>query len=937
MKNHCLTKKLICGIFASALIPLSAEIRNGSFNHFGTPPDAKTVEQIRAKNVKCPDAGQWPQWWSTNGANGEIAFPTGGRSGRYAKLTGKGLYLIGYHGLPMKGDFVLEFYARGKGALCANFYSYAKTGNGVRGISGPNTAKPVAVDLDNGNWERYRFRITCPENVFNVHPVFCALKGTVDLDDTRIFRNNDTMMYLADTEAALRREKGLPVMTDSIPVDADMKKKTEWFSALVKRFRSFQPPEERKKCCADILKTADELLPYLTTEGLSSIKGQNCSDMIILGRAMQTLMGERPETPAAPVVKEAAADRPKEPVRKAADGTVSIRSVVPGKILYREGDTGRVKIDFVNAGNVPVSGKLTVRLGYDIDSVRTIAENNIALPPGVSSKTIVFPVGEEMFGREAEVSFISGDGSVKAYGKEYFQVAKEFLRVMMHGNSRYMNLVHYFASEPTDFGVQIPTINKYFSGQPRYNLNYASRKGLIRHRRDIKHYKQTFYQCRSFCGGMGFEEIRKHPDYILYGANGQPEVDPVYGGDPNPFELAAPVERDPAARAKLLKGQKFLDLDISGWHHVCADFSNPEVVRYGTKCIVDFMNWIGLDGIYLDDVPCVQPGYNWQGIRNTAGKTKEQIADMNAEISKLWHSELRRLKPDIGSWCNGVNPNGCRWYRSLGMWERTMGMGVDIDKGKDVNDKLVKDLTSWKNTIFLFEVSHCFSVNHEGFMRYPDQWMKSLIESRDYMIQHLGGGVVFGYILVPKPPANDESNGYWPTLSYFHALTLATQHHHILYGPDETGLPSQQPFDQFATRYSALLWGRDIKTVPADKADVRIGTGKENIFYRDFIYSRDTEKGTDRIVHIARKYPLAKWDLSWSVQPPPLKNLSFSMPVPEGMKPVRVKCMRPYLSGEPTRIVEDFPEFKTENGRVSFELPPVYYYHMVTVSFEKEK
>lgn len=283
-------KKIASTIFILAVLPLTAEIRNGSFDRFGTPPDAKTVEQIKAKGIKCPDAGQWPQWWSANGAGGEISFPAGGKSGRHARLSGNKAYLVGYHGLPLKGDFVLEIYVRGKGAVCAGFYSYEKTPSGARGVSGAKAAKVVACDVDTEQWERFRFRVTCPDTVWNVHPFFQALKGTIDLEDVRIFRNNDAMMCLADTEVYLRRKKEIPAMTASLPIDEVMKKRTAWFSGLLEKFRKHQFQEDRQKAADGILKAAEQLLPYLVTEGLPNIKGQHNADMLILGSAMQFLM-----------------------------------------------------------------------------------------------------------------------------------------------------------------------------------------------------------------------------------------------------------------------------------------------------------------------------------------------------------------------------------------------------------------------------------------------------------------------------------------------------------------------------------------------------------------------------------------------------------------------------------------------------------------------
>ena len=148
-----------------------------------------------------------------------------------------------------------------------------------------------------------------------------------------------------------------------------------------------------------------------------------------------------------------------------------------------------------------------------------------------------------------------------------------------------------------------------------------------------------------------------------------------------------------------------------------------------------------------------------------------------------------------------------------------------------------------------------------------------------------------------------------------------------------------QLFDQFMTRYSALLWGRDVKTVPADatKALVTVaGDSEKDVLYRDFTYVRDGQDGArDYIVHLVRKYPLKKWDLNWSVQPKALGNLPVRFTVPAGMKAKSVKVMRPYLPDEKPEIVEGRIDFAAEGDSLSFTLPDMVYYLMVVVQLER--
>lgn len=296
-------KKLISTfLLSAALLPLSAEIMNGSFNALGTPPDAKAVEAIRKNGIKCPDANQWPRWWGAVGKGGEISFPVGGRfigrSGRFARITGKDTYIIGAHGKALKGDFVLELYTRGKGTLGIGFYSYERAGKGVKGAAPGNRASSATCNVDNENWERYRFRIVCPPALWQVHALFNAVKGTIDLDDLKIYRFNDAMLYLADAENHLRKKNAFPVMKPSFAIDEAMKKRTKWFADTFETFKKYPFKEDQKKTVDAIRNLAQQLLPYLVTDGLPNIKGQNVADMFILGSAMQSLMNGSRDIPA---------------------------------------------------------------------------------------------------------------------------------------------------------------------------------------------------------------------------------------------------------------------------------------------------------------------------------------------------------------------------------------------------------------------------------------------------------------------------------------------------------------------------------------------------------------------------------------------------------------------------------------------------------------
>ena len=920
-------------------LALGAEVRNGGFDVLALPPTREAVAKFREAGVTCPDAGQWAQWWNCIGKAGEISFPTDGGAGygRYAHLTGGSLMLTGYHGLRLSGDFVFEVCLRGTGEVEIGFLCYHDSGGGsVKSLYGGDAARNVSVKLSGGAWERYRFRIARPAELDLVHPRFRAKDGAVDIDNCRIYRADALMLRLADAEAVLRQTKFYD-SPGAVRADTEAYRRMRtWFAAVCGRFAKFAPAEAFKAETEAARKAVEALAPYVQLEGEGAIQWSRFCDVFLLGGALQQLMDEPMDFPGVEIPRTAAPKTAPASVSAAVDGVAL--AVVPRKILYKQGENGVADVTLDNATGATVSGVLKAALYLDVGTRRDLAPRKVTLKPGRNGVALTFPVGKEMFGREIRVTFRSDDGRIVRSAREYFQAADEFMRVMMHGRSRYNNLRHYFAHEPTDFGVQETEDRQYLSCQPLYKVNRPAIDAQVRtfKRRGIK---CSYYQNRAFGGIMGYEEVRKHPSYILYDANGQPQVDPVYGGTPNPFELAAPVEREKTRRAELLKGQKFLDLDLTSWQHVCADFTNPKVIEYGVECFIKYMQAHNRDAIYLDDTPSVNAGYRLSGEHCTRGKGMAEIAAMNTAIADLYHRHMRKLKPDVGSWCNGISPSSARWRRRTGMWECSMGMGVDVAEGRDVNDDFVRALTSYGNTMFLSEVQCCFREKADQPDREPEHWCAKLLEQRDYMIQQYGGSVVFGYLCLPDIKEPGDSNWFWPTLSHFHALTLATQHHHIVLGGTTDGYPSMQPFDQFMTRYSALLWGRDVKTVPADatKGLVTVaGDSEKDVLYRDFTYVRDGQDGgRDCIVHLVRKYPLKKWDLNWSVQPKTLGGLPVRFTVPAGMKAKGVKVMRPYLPDEKPEIVESRIEFAVEGDSLTFTLPDLVYYLMVVVQLER--
>lgn len=917
---------LYSALLASAVV--CADVRNGSFDRpGGNPPTQAQIEGYRKSGLECPDAKFWTPFWSPSGNKGKIEFLHPGVRGRFLRLS-KNAGIRGYHGLKLEQDVAMEVYLRGKGELSISFACYANIDKKAVFINPAQGIRPVYLKVDSQEWTRYTFAFERPGDVWNIHPYFTARQGTIDIDEVRIRHTGTAYLAIGKAEDRLRREKLFVIGKKDVALDENAKKFVEIFKKQQNALKSFSAAKYTNMPAQDLLKLMEEIQPYVTTDGVKSVKADHWNRMNALSYAVEALTENAAKLPGAPVksakvVKKVAINPNAAPL--------SIRNIKPSRIRYNEKDFGSVRYQIVNNTGAALPGTIRVEMFSGLNDKRTIHQRSAVLQPGAQTFTSSYNVGPETFGRELRITFESSKGTVT--GSEYFQVAKEYMRVMMHGNGKYQNFHHFFASETSDFGIKKTDDLEYLSAQPGYHMKWKSRQGWINHLKRSQGKIVSFYQAKAFAAQQGIDEVRKHPEYILYDENGQPARDFFYGGIPDPFEIASPIEINPERRKKVLDGRDFLDVKISGWHHYIPDFTNMDCIDYATKCIRDYQKAVGFDVMYLDNTPTVTVGYTYKGKQNISGLTPTDVANLNAEITHAWNSGLRKDNPDVGSWCNGVNPSSARWQRSLGRWVNTAGMGIDTPEFKDPNDNYIKAMTSYNNIMLLSEIQHLFSPRAEDDTRYPPKWLNICLERRDYLVQKYKSSVVVGYLGTPyRGPKPMPRNAYWPTLTYFLAYLTATQHHHIIY---TEAMPARDAFDQFVTRYSAFLWDKELVALSKDQAkkDFKVETPKE-LLWENFVYNRKYADSEITLMHLVRPYPLKKWDLEWDIPATMLKNVKVTFPIPAGKKPVLVKAMRPNLPEEKDEVVEKILPVVVKNGKVEVTVPDFSYYSMVAVQFK---
>jgi len=923
---------LMLSLFFAAPAAAQSLIFNSNLNPKGPKgpgPDAAHVKRLRASGWKCPEPEKWPMWWGPRGSNVTLeTFPTGGKQGAYCRISGKG-GSIACPAYPLKEwlkwvkeedhkkfgeDHLFGIWARGKGTLKVSFEAFGKSEDGKTvSVEGP---PPFTVRVDSDKWVRYSHVIHHREDIIRIHPAVGAPEGTVDFDELTLWPAEPARALLVEELEKLYGTGALIENMQMVAADETFFAKAAEFASAIKSFRAKRHSIDERiyQSMEDMI---EALSPYALTKGLTTVQVPYYNDMIALTRLLNRLAGQEVGEPSAITASEAVAapisHRPG--VRKIKQGAVMVVRIEPNKILYEEGEDASAKVTVKN--NTGREQKVTlVALQYaDLAGGREVARGNMSLPAGGEKTwTIRYNVGPQTYGRALEVQVLDAAGKELDRWQEYYQAGREWLRVQVFSSpSRYSNMGHYHASEPTDWGIQPTDAQEWISGQAGYHVNPANRRYQIKsaHSRGVK---STFYQNAGFCGIMGYEEMRKHPEYVLYDENGQFAGDPVYGGYPNPMELASPIEIGPKRKPE----KPYLNRTYTPWQHAPANLARDDVVEYGAKCIRKYAREQGFDGVFLDAVLGVSKGYGYDG-KPTVPDDKREIARMNARVRSIYERTLKEDNPDFGTWCNFSYP-ALDFFRSLG-YISIFGCGIGDD---DVSDEAIRAQTEWKNVSFLMEWQATL-YRGDSPDRHPKDCLNLLCENRDYIVQKYGGNAVVGYlqgmpISIDKP---GPSKWGWPAINYFMGQIIASQHRVIVAG----SFPSFEPSFQFQTRYSGLLWAPDIKLVPEAEKAVTVKTPEE-LWWKRLVYRRDTKGGYDLIIHLLRIPPTEKWDLNWVDEPAPLKGVSISADIGTGH--IRdVQACRPYYFEEEQQVVQKVLDAKVEDGKASVQVPPFRYYMMV--------
>lgn len=926
-------------LMGAAVTTAANSVRNGGLGRRGANPPyftQETVQKLREKGWTCPDVDRWPWWWSAWGARVKVDWPReGGRAGGYGRISGAAGYVSGYYGYPITGDLVLTVWTRGSGSLRPGLMAYAR--NEEKGVVGTAPLYPAPVAVKSEHWVRVRFLLRKTPELHTAHVMIGCPEGTVDFDEVDLRPATPADARVVAEEERLRAAGGLIMNADVVVVDDALREHVRLYRRAAADFgkvagRISAPLRESLRAN---MRTVD---PYVLRENKTAVHAQHYNEMLVLTRVLTVLAGQ-PAPAATPVTATPAAvaikHRPGE--RAARPATVTITNIRSNKVRYDENETAVTKATLVNTSAREYAGTLVVVMHLDVDGKREIARRAFSIPSGAKrTSELRYRVGPETYGRGIEVRFVEHGGTVVDSWQEYYAVAAEWFRVQQHTHNAqmksytvdpwvtYFNQSHNFAGEPTDWGVQVDMVEdleKYISSQPLYRLNMPARRARYAHLRRLG-IMGTFYQTFACSGQMGYEVIRQHPEFALYDPNGQPAVDPIYGGYPNPMELASPMETGPKRAAMNVKPH--LERKLNSWYHNAVNYARTDVVRYMAERIQEYAEFLGCGGVYVDGNVGVLAGLAYDGRPNTSGKYGDYVR-LNARNHNLFSEILKTGNPNFGTWFNWAKGSAEHWTAAGQTFYYGSGVGTDR------KDDAVRAATGWQNVMFLDETRSQFRPGDRD-ENYPDRHLTHLCDNRDYLVQGYGANVIIGYIgnyhgISTDAPGPDRWG--WATHNYFGAQLIATQHHFVSWF-----VPSWRPTIQFMTRYSRLIWAPDIKAVSEPEQLVQVES-QEALWWKRLVYRRNTNAGHDLIVHLVRVPPYEKWDLTWLDEPKPLDAVRIAVDAGQD-RLLSAHSMRPYYFDEPQQPVQRPVAARTIGGRVEIAAPEFRYHIMVVFRFEAE-
>ena len=380
-------------------------------------------------------------------------------------------------------------------------------------------------------------------------------------------------------------------------------------------------------------------------------------------------------------------------------------------------------------------------------------------------------------------------------------------------------------------------------------------------------------------GPLGFENARKHPEWILRNARGQFEGR-YMESNLRPEHLVAPGNHTP-------------------WTYVEPNFFREDVIDWALADLDAGVDGFREDGVYFDGRYVKRQGYDAYGDNLQKTLDRDGLNKRNMEKTK---AVLLDRHPGRFVWSNGPNPN---------LAETSL---LDHPRSGLLNETqwpfLLNPAMSCSTYRGLLE--SCLSSRNMCYL--PGKWTANPGKV------HIVGYICPSWTPKPTPGSYREC---WTMANHVMAILASTLSHPFAAGT------AIRPMKQMMTRYSEFLWHEDIE-VMKDGYKKFVADSLREIWYDDQIYVRRGKDFTDYYVHLVNVPEQERCDERTVEDPGEADDVEVSTKILRGK--FRAWAIQPHGYGaaklEPT-CAEVTP--KTVKDETVFAVPPFTYYTLLVI------
>lgn len=532
--------------------------------------------------------------------------------------------------------------------------------------------------------------------------------------------------------------------------------------------------------------------------------------------------------------------------------------VRPDKILYSPGEIAKFKIEIENDGE-SFTGNLRVFVIWEIEDNEKIFDKELEILKGKNKLEAKWET-KEVLGCEVRVELMQ-KGEIIGIARDYFNVCRseDALRVGIHVEyptlhtfsdesylkkipeyiyslrDGYGNIMEVFGWCPDNFAELAPERDVWVSA---YWQSKVALKKIIEecHKYGMKvlHYAAGYTWCRP-----GAEILRKHPEWGVYRATGQP----YWGGTLDVRKLD--WEKNP----ERMSGETFMGGGAQGGP---INFTLKEPLDYGINQLIESKKMFGWDGVRFDGhyVVWTKDAYDIYGKPAPPPDEAIKITAKNTEYTKR---KIKEIYPDYLFMFNAATH--------------------DYDTGEIDIDCIAqcKDGGATANEP-VRETSNTTSRWHK-WKDFKDLLVK------DADICRKNGGYAYAYLNPPWEVCPNVDRIQYPIL-------LASNNHPWFSFPnldrktDKGGshYPIQKNLFAFATRFSSILWGYGIERVKNPEEFISVSSEKGDIWWKDFVYLRDLKDGrTYLTLHLINEPPTQNIEPDEQPLPEPIKDIKINL------------------------------------------------------------